>query len=87
MGVNFYFFKLVGAWVSMGVGFFFPALQINRTLGLLWGMEGRGFHGSFMGVKVLELEYKSHLGFISLFNQTRHLFRHACFCQPSLYYL
>jgi hypothetical protein len=33
-------------------------------------MEGRAFHGSFIGVKVLELEYKNHLGFIYLFNQT-----------------
>ncbi len=86
-GCQFLFFQIGGCLGVDGGRVFFPALQINRTLGLLWGMEGRGFHGSFMGVKVLELEYKSHLGFISLFNQTRHLFRHICFCQPSFYYL
>jgi hypothetical protein len=60
-------------WVfgrGWGLRFFFLAFQKNGTLGLDWGMEGKGFHGSFMLVRVLELEYKNHLGFISFFNQT-----------------
>jgi hypothetical protein len=40
-------------------------------------MEGRGFYGSFMGVRVLELEYKRHLGSISLsFSNAKP---HICF--------
>jgi hypothetical protein len=69
--VSIYFFS--NWWVfgcGWGLRFFFLAFQKNGTLGLDWGMEGKGFHGSFMFVKVLELEYKSHLGFISFFNQT-----------------
>jgi hypothetical protein len=53
-------------------------------------MEGRGFHGSFMGVRVLELDYKRHLGFIFCFFSNAkpwHLFWHICFCQPSSFYL
>jgi hypothetical protein len=54
----------------MGVGFFFLPSKKLEPWGWIEGWRGRGFHGSFIGVRVLELEYKSHFGFISFFNQT-----------------
>ncbi len=71
--------------VDGGRFFYFLSLKKNGTLGLDWGMEGRGFHGLFMGVRVLELESKRHLGsiFFSFSNaKPQHLYIYI-FCQLS----
>lgn len=64
-GVLDFFFQTCGLLGVDGSTFSF-SFKNNGTLGLDWGMEGRVFYGSFMGVRVLELGYKTHLGSISL---------------------
>jgi hypothetical protein len=62
--------KLLGVWVWIGVRS--PLPKKNGTLGLDWGTEGKGFHGSIIGVRVLELDNKNHLGFILFFQMPNH---------------